>query len=446
VSLYNHLYKAIFRLKDLKDGTGIFSHLGRIKREQFLPSDEIIKLQSARLRNLLIQAQNHSPYYKSLFRKYKINITSSFDVSHLVRLPLLQREHLQNNKDRILCDNVRNPVLNSSGGSTGHPVSFYQDDRYRIHSQVNNFLFLSWMGIRPGDKTAVFWGADRDFKDLSRYDRLMFRINRVKQLNSFSMTEQLIEQFLEEINRFQPRYIYGYASSLYLVARYISQTRPLRFTPAAVRSSAEMLYDFQREEIERAFQSRVYNFYGSREVNNIAAECSAHEGLHIFASTRIVEIVDDDGMPVLDGIPGNVVVTDLTNYAFPFIRYVTGDIATRKAAPCSCGRGYPLLEKIQGRSADMIVINGKYIHGEFFTHLFYGRPEIVQFQLIQENERKLRLLIVSREKEPILEDILEAIQQKVGSGVSVEVELSDNIPPEPSGKHRFTISRLRNAR
>lgn len=446
MSLYNQLYNVVFRLKDLKDGTGIYSHLDRLKREQFLPYDKIVDLQSARLRRLLQQARGHSPYYQSLFEKHNIEISDTFEVSQLKLLPLLQRRDLQNELDSILCDNAQDPYLNSSGGSTGHPVNFYQDDRYRIHGQASSLLFLSWIGIRPGDKTAVFWGADREFKDLSRYDRLMLRINRVKQLNSFSMSEPLIEQFLKEINRFKPRYVYGYASSLYLVARRINQTRPLSFTPAAVRSSAEMLYDFQRKEIERAFQARVYNCYGSREVNYVAAECHAHEGLHVFASNRIVEIVDDNGMPVADGTPGNIAVTDLANRAFPFIRYVTGDMAVKKSSPCSCGRGYPLLEGIQGRSSDMIVINGKYIHGEFFTHLFYGKLEIAQFQLIQEDERHLRLLVVGREKQPQLDDILTAMQRKVGGEVSIAVEFTDNIPPAPSGKYRFTISRLRETR
>lgn len=94
----------------------------------------------------------------------------------------------------------------------------------------------------------------------------------------------------------------------------------------------------------------------------------------------------------------------------------------------------------------MIVINGKYIHGEFFTHLFYGKPEIAQFQLIQEDERHLRLLVVGREKQPRLDDILTAMQRKVGGEVNIAVEFTDNIPPAPSGKYRFTISRLREAR
>ncbi len=446
MSLYNHFYHWLFRLKDIKDGTGIYSLLSQFKKEQYLSPGELRALQSERLRKLLRHAQKQSPYYRQLFSRKDLTFPDSFGVDDLPTVPLLTRTLLQQNVDAILCEDAHNPIPNSSGGSTGQPVNFYQDERYRITSHVTGLLFLSWMGIRPGDRTAIFWGADREFKDLSFYDKLMLTINRTKQLNSFSMTDERIEKFLEEINAYKPRYIYGYASSLYLVAKYINRTKPLTFAPVAVRSSAEMLFDFQREEIERAFQAPVYNFYGSREVNNIAAECAAHEGLHVFASTRIVEVVDESGRPVPDGTTGHVAITDLTNFSFPFIRYLTGDMATKKSSPCSCGRGYPLLEKIQGRSTDMIVVNGEYIHGEFFTHLFYGKPEIAQFQLIQEDEQTLRLLIVSSGEKPDLEDVLAAIRAKVGEHVTLQVEFTDHIPPTASGKHRFTISRLHEQR
>jgi phenylacetate-CoA ligase len=342
----------------------------------------------------------------------------------------------------LICDDAQNPIPNSSGGSTGNPVNFYQDERYINYARAANLLFTEWMGIRSGDKTAVFWGADRDFKEQSARVKTWARFDRVVALNSFAMSQSEILKFLERLNKLKPRYIQGYAGSLYLVAKIVNESYPLTFTPAAIRSAAEMLYDFQRQEIEKAFNSRVFNFYGSREVNNLATECSAHEGLHIFSSGRVVEIVDDNGKPVPDGIAGQIAVTDLTNFAFPFIRYLNGDIAVKSPKPCSCGRGYPLLEKIQGRTSDMIVIDGQYIHGEYFTHLFYKKPDIRQFQVIQEKDGTLRILVVSYNPEAGISDIVTKIREKVGSNVRISVEYVDRIAPTDSGKYRFTISRL----
>ncbi|MDH4157031.1 MAG: hypothetical protein OEW00_07135 [candidate division Zixibacteria bacterium] len=442
MSAYNLFHTALFRMIDFRNGTGIYRKLAQLKKEQYLPPEELQNLQTRRLREILPHARDHSPYYRDLWSRRGITVDEHFHRSSLLQLPLLRRPDLQENWKHILCDDAVGHSPDASGGSTGEPVHFYHDRDYAAFSTASRLLFQDWMGIRSGDKTAVFWGADRDLKDASRYDRLMLRLNRVKQLNSFAMTGQAVAGFIDVINRFKPKYIYGYASSLHHVAEHINRTVPLAFRPVAVRSSAEMLLDFQRDAIEGAFRTRVYDFYGSRETNNIAAECPTHRGLHVFASGRIVEVVDDDGHPLPAGEMGQVAVTDLTNRYFPFIRYVNGDMASVKEGLCSCGRTYPLLERIHGRISDMIVVNGQYIHGEFFTHLFYGRPEIRQFQLVQETPTDLRLYIVPRTDEVDVAFLRRAVIEKVGPGVTLEIIRTQHIQPTAGGKHRFTISRL----
>ncbi len=443
MSAYNLLHTALFRLRDFRNGTGVYRKLAQLKKEQYLPPEQLQNLQVRRLREILCHTRDHSPYYRELWSHRGIDVDEHFQRSSLPGLPLLRRRDLQDNYEHILCDDAVGHSPDASGGSTGEPVRFYHDRSYAAFSTASRLMFQSWMGIKPGDKTAVFWGADRDLKDASRYDRWMLRINRVKQLNSFAMTDEAVAGFIDVINRFKPKYIYGYASSLHHVAEYINRTVPLAFRPVAVRSSAEMLLDFQRDTIQKAFQTGVYNFYGSRETNNIAAECPTHQGLHVFASGRIVEVVDDDGRPLPPGEMGQVAITDLTNRYFPFIRYVNGDMASVKEGRCSCGRTYPLLDKIHGRISDMIVVNGKSIHGEFFTHLFYDRPDIKQFQLVQETPTDLRLYIVPRTDEVDVESLRQAVIEKVGPGVGLEIIRTQRIEPTAGGKHRFTISRLR---
>jgi phenylacetate-CoA ligase len=441
--VYRSIYRILFTLKDMIDQTGIVAHLNELKREQWLPLEAIVELQQKRLRLLLKIAGDHSPYYRDLFKQRGIEIGDDFTLGQLKSLPLLRRENVQDHVDRILCDNAVHVTQNASGGSTGNPVTFYQNQGYVNYGRALHLLFLSWIDVAPGDKVVFFWGTDRDTRDLSWKERLANRIDRVRFLDSFSMTDEKIDLFLKQVNRFKPRYVYGYASSLYHVARRINAWKPLNFRPVAVRSSAEMLYPFQRTEIEKAFGAPVFDFYGSREVNNLAAECPIHKGLHVFASARIVEIVDDNGHPVPDGTPGNIAVTDLTNMAFPFVRYLNGDIASLTSVPCSCGRNLPRIDKLYGRSSDMIVVNGQYVHGEFFTHLFYGRPGVRQFQLEQNAPDQLTLLVVSDDSTIDLADVEKAIHAKLGDQVRLKVARVDNIPATSTGKYRFTVSRLR---
>jgi len=439
---YSYLHSSVYRLKEAVKGTGVYRYLAQLRKEEYLSPEGIKDLQAARLRKLLIRARDHSPYYRNLFSEHGLAIGNEIGLDWLAGVPLLRREDLQSKLNSILCDNAASPYLNSSGGSTGNPVNFYQDDFYVNYARAANLLFMDWMGIRSGDKTAVFWGADRDFKDQSLRFKMWQLFDRVRALNSFSMSDELIVDFLKGLDRFQPRYIQGYAGSLYFIARMINDSNPISFRPVAVRSSAETLFDFQRNEIEKAFGAPVYNFYGSREVNNLAAECSAHEGLHQFASGRIMEIVDEIGSPVRDGELGQIAVTDLTNFTFPFIRYLNGDVAIRRDRACSCGRGYPMVERICGRTTDMIVVDGKYIHGEFFTHLFYKRPDIRQFQVVQEREKSLKIIVAPRDAAVNIDDIIARIREKVGHTVDIETLFTDHIDATATGKYRFTISKV----
>ena len=443
MSLYSSLFGYALRLNNFLKGKSVYKLYNDLLKEQYLPKYKIEAFQLVRLNKLLAHAYEKSPYYKNLFQENNIAAVGKIDFDNLQNIPLLKREDLQNHLDEIKCPGL-NLYKDSSGGSTGNPVNFYHDDNYILWSEVHNLLFLSWMGIKPGDKTAIFWGAARDLKDLSFGDKFYNNIYRIKQLNSFSMSDKNIMEFIDKLNSFKPEYIYGYVSSLFLASEFIINNNLSINKPRALRSSAEMLYDYQRTTIEKAFNTKVYNFYGSREVNNIASECSEHNGLHVFASGRIVEIVDDQGVAVPDGEIGMVAVTDLTNYAFPFIRYLNGDIASYKKSndSCSCGRDYPILEKIIGRSSDIIVINGHYIHGEYFTHLFYNHPDIIQFQLIQEEDGSLSLLYISEREKLNIDDIVDKIKNKVGGNITLNLKRVDRIEPTASGKHRFTISKL----
>jgi phenylacetate-CoA ligase len=185
----------------------------------------------------------------------------------------------------------------------------------------------------------------------------------------------------------------------------------------------------------------VYNYYGSREVNNLAAECPRQEGLHMFASGRLVEVVDDRGNWVAPGEIGQLAVTDLTNLSFPFIRYLNGDTGIKNEQVCSCGRGYPLLSGITGRTFEILTFGGKYLHGHFFAHLFLGYKDVRQFQVIQESGTLLVIKIVAPNKDINLKPILDRIQAQVGPEVKIEVTFVDNIPPLKSGKYRYTINK-----
>lgn len=219
-------------------------------------------------------------------------------------------------------------------------------------------------------------------------------------------------------------------------------------------TSAGTLYPYMREVIERVFKASVFNRYGSREVGGIACECELHKGLHVSPLTHYVEIIRADGTPAAPGEVGEVVVTSLVNYTMPFIRYRIGDMAVWAEERCSCGRGWPLLKEVAGRVTDVFTRrDGTKIVPEYFIHLIgvvLKFSWLRKFQVIQEDYDHIRLIIVpsvsfqeanehiNREKA----DLETKVRLVMGDECRLEIELVEDIPPSPSGKYRYTISKV----
>ncbi len=189
----------------------------------------------------------------------------------------------------------------------------------------------------------------------------------------------------------------------------------------------------------------VINRYGCRELGYIASECDSHHGLHIAADHVVVEIVDENGQSCKPGKLGEIVVTDLDNLAFPLIRYKIGDISIISDRTCECGRGLPLLEKVEGRTFDLIVgINGNKVTGSFWTLLRHNIKGIKKIQVIQKNEKSIKIKIVGNndftsDEAAMIERIT---KEKLGEGMIVSVETVKDISLTKSGKFRWVISEV----
>jgi phenylacetate-CoA ligase len=164
--------------------------------------------------------------------------------------------------------------------------------------------------------------------------------------------------------------------------------------------------------------------------------------LHVLADVHYVEFLKE-GQPVQDGDFGEIVVTDLTNYGMPFIRYRIGDLGCPKSQSCTCGRGFPLIQEIVGRSSDVLPApNGRYVHGEYFTHLFYGVPGVRRFQVHQKALGDVEIFIEGDLELPgeMLAEMRRKVIAHMGERTAVTFHMVDAIPLTASGKYRFTIS------
>jgi phenylacetate-CoA ligase len=198
--------------------------------------------------------------------------------------------------------------------------------------------------------------------------------------------------------------------------------------------------------IEEAFQCQLFDFYGLAERVAFAGECEYHDGLHLSEEFGFVEIVDDNGRRVPDGTRGFVVGTSLHNRAMPMIRYRTSDVSSIRSTKCSCGRMLRLLEPITTKAEDIVVTpDGRFISPSVLTHPFKPLVGIAKSQIIQESLDHVRVKLVPAEgtvPDDQIELLREGLLERLGSQVSIDVELVGELPPEPSGKFRWVISRV----
>jgi phenylacetate-CoA ligase len=281
--------------------------------------------------------------------------------------------------------------------------------------------------------------------------RLTSALENVSFLNTYVLSAEVLDKYITFMRKFNPEVIRGYASSVYLIAKYMSEKGIKCAHPKAVITTAETLLDFQRKTIEEAFNCQVFDYYGSREIGSIAAECEVHNGYHISAENLVLECVKD-GEQVSAGENGEILLTSLRNYGMPFIRYAIGDVGKLSEDPCACGRGLPLLASIEGRiSQFMSVLDkrlGKIIPvstagpGLFGGALMY--LPIERYRIIQESLDKIIIIAVKgRNYSQRHTDLLiEHIHKFLGNNITLEIKFVNHLPPLPSGKRSVFISKI----
>lgn len=441
----DRFYKWYWHISKFREYPGIHKKISELSKEKYMDKNSWYKIQEERLRSLLDFSGKYVPYYRRVFEKVGFSSKCPNIRCEIEKIPILTKEIIRNNWKELIAENtVKSEMIqNSTGGSTGEPLTFYQDNNYWALAVALDAYVRSWWDIKPYDKTAWIWGADREFSDLTIRERIYNWLQRVKSLNAFRMTESELLAFCKDLAQWKPPYLMGYSSALEAMARCARKYCLDDITFKAIRSSAEMLWPYQRNEIEEVFNCPVFNFYGSREVNNIAAEDPICRKLHLISTWRLVEITNEAGQSQPLGSAGFIIVTDLSNYAMPFIRYQNQDIGRLSEHSCLCGRVNPVLDELIGRSSDIIrTPEGNLIHGEFFTHLFYGKDDIVKFQVHQTYLDKivLRYIPASNTHTKTVGAILDEMKKRVGPNMSISIQICSDIPLTSSGKHRFTIS------
>lgn len=433
-------------------GMPIGTRFTEFRAQQWDDASMLRARQMERLRDLLTHAVMRVPFYRERAAGLTPEGIRDDPWGSLNSFPILTKEDVRYHLDELTCEMGRGRIAERTGGSTGLPLHFFRDKYSMAASLGSTQLFFEWAGLERGERRVRIWGAPQDFAtQRSPAARFLNCIHGRTLLDAFSMGDETMREYVRFLNRHPPVSFEGYTSAVYSLAQFIVRQGLEVTPPCAVIVGASTLFPHMRETISEAYRAPVFDHYGSHEVGVVAGECGAHEGLHVMGETILLEVIGDDGRPVPDGEAGELVATNLWEYSMPFIRYEMGDRGRLAAEPCGCGRAYPLVREVVGRSSGCLVrADGGVVVPEIITRLFglvYNTGDVRSFQAVQE---AIDRIVIRMQLEPdsdglppdAQEGIASRIREAMGAPCEIEFAVVDRIEPAPSGKHFYVISKV----
>lgn len=421
----------------------MFWHLSR-----GLPSpDNLLHYQSQKLRRLVQHAYERVPYYRRLFDQHRLRPQDISGVEELSMIPITSRRDLQSLPVNQVVARAIDPEklqLHRTSGSSGEPFTVRRslaEDRFLYAQRLRAFHQLGWRHtdrwanvalIRPADGGSPFGVVSSILRRVGSF--------RPRGFNCILPLQELITA----LRQYQPDVLTGYPGVLARLALLLTDDDRRFIRPRIVVTESEVLAPLMREHIRKGFGAPTYEFYASWEFNLLAWECPATGELHTCDDGVILEVLAD-GRPVPEGDRGEVVATNLHSFAMPLIRYRLGDVVTKGRSSCACGRPFATIRAVQGRMVDYFSLpDGRLVHpyeiSQFVVH--GATPWVRQYQLTQERTDHivLRVVPMTRPSSEAVASLRQPIDRLLGPGVTLDLVIVSEIPPEPSGKFRVARS------
>lgn len=439
--------KVIYPLYRHVRGDRLSVHVKELESHSRFSAEELKIFQWSRLERFLKYIEANVPYYGDLFGELGLRTEDIRSPSDFRNIPLLTKEKIRAAGKRIITKEPgKEGIPLSTSGSTGEPLYFEVDTAAGPTRRACAIRSFRWMGIDVGDRQARIWGSYFGVSLKTRmFDTIKDYFNNILQLSAFNMSDEIMHRYAAKMRYFKPDLLIGFPSALTLFAEFCKGHKIKDIHPKSILASGEKIYSHQKELLEDVFRSEVFEGYGTNEFGNIAHECEERDGLHMFNDLFYLEVLHESGRPAEAGEIGELVVTDLTNLYMPFLRYRTGDMAVPAGRACSCGRTFPLLDRIEGRTFDVVVSpEGKSAGGFFWTFLSRAVPGIARFQIEQRDPTGVifRLVPGPGWKDEYKATLESKIKANMGESFGVNFEVVEDIPLAPSGKFRFILSKI----
>jgi len=425
--------------------------MAEARQNQHLSQEELRLKQLEKFSALVQHAGKYVPYYQNQFKQLGIKPEDIRTWKDYQALPILTKAEVRDYNDQFLSKKPRSPLKKyHTSGSTGEPLKIFTSQIAIAAEYASQHRALNHWGIEVGDRVLMFFGAERythmtgwkKSVDLHIIHPLKYLINNRRRLPVENISEENFKDQWRFIQRFRPKYFYGYPSALYLVAQYV-KNRGYYGGSTGVKLifvGGEILYDWQKEVLEEVFECPVAEVYGSYEIG-VTAHSYPCGALHTNDDFVIVEVIKSHPQDEF----GQVVSTRLDNWEFPLIRYNVEDLAPpiNEHAGCELGLGFSKLDRIIGRRFDFLQLsNGRIVHGTYFTTLMKIVDGLLQYQVNQREPDYFEILVVidpdvfGEEQESFIKNRMKALL----GPIDVTITPVESILVEGSGKFHYIRS------
>jgi phenylacetate-coenzyme A ligase PaaK-like adenylate-forming protein len=419
----------------------------RLERNEHLSLPALEEVQFAAIRELATHCFGNSPFYRRLWESHGVHPDDIRTPSDVRRIPIVTKEDLRARTEEFFTQKTRRgmTVVHTSG-TTGSPVTvcFSKQDIGRRYAFLERCR--RWAGVRIGQRRATFTGRNIIARGQSEAPFWRYNFPGKQMLfSSYHLSPANLPAYVEALQRFQPEIIDGYPSAIHILADHILRRGSVqKVRPQAILVSAETVFPHQREAIEAAFQTKLYNQYASSEGAPFISECT-HGRLHVHMDSGLVEILDAEGNPAIPGQVGQMVVSSFTTQVVPLLRFAIGDTAipSEPEDQCPCGLPFPTIDALVGRVDDLLCTPDRGFVGRLDT-VFKGVPNsIVEAQIVQTSAETIILRLVpdrSRYCPEHARQIVQQMRSRLGEVVAIQVEEVRGIPRSANGKMRSVIN------
>jgi phenylacetate-CoA ligase len=415
--------------------TEFMSTLRRWRRLQYLPEDELERLQRQALAQLLEFATSTVPHYRQLR-----DARDDDPMTWLRSFPVLRKRDLVDAADDLVVGPRDSLIASPSSGSSGVQSTVWMTPAESSRSQAYQTLMWEWAGFRLGDPL-LQTGMTPERGVVKRVKDVMLRTTYVE---AFGITDDAAAAVLASKAARRSRFFGGYASSLYVFARAAAR-RGIDVRFDAVISWGDKMFPEYRRLIESTFHTRVFDTYGTTEGVAVGAQRDLQQ-YYVFSPHIVLELLDGQDRPVPVGEVGRVVVTRLDSRAMPLVRYELGDLAVAGVRPPDAELQLPVLERVIGRDTDIVETPaGRHLIVHTFTGIFEFFDEIEQFRIVQREPSGIVVEYLPRpDYSPEVEATLEQrLREVIDEPFDIRFEQVDHIPTSPSGKPQIVVSELR---